>query len=147
MIKKRYAKSAFLGALFLLLTAVVAFAQLPSVKKHPFELTENPVCSQCHPDKYGDMSHTADWEARHKFPAQRAVQYCNICHQESYCADCHANKEELKPSDKYKGSPERFLPHRGDYLSQHKIDGKINPAACFRCHGRSNNKRCRVCHG
>jgi hypothetical protein len=38
------------------------------------------------------------------------------------------------------------LPHRGDYLNQHMIDGRINPALCARCHGRTDNQRCRACH-
>ena len=47
---------------------------------------------------------------------------------ESFCSDCHAHREELKPSDKYKEYVTRDLPHRGDYLTQHQIDGRINPA-------------------
>jgi hypothetical protein len=27
-----------------------------------------------------------------------------------------------------------------------RIDGRINPASCFPCHGRQNNERCKVCH-
>jgi hypothetical protein len=38
------------------------------------------------------------------------------------------------------------MPHRGDYITQHQIDGRINPAPCFRCHGRRNNERCAECH-
>jgi len=92
------------------------------------------------------MNHTSDFSTRHKFYAKQQKQVCDMCHTEAFCADCHANKEELKPSDKYKDSPERALPHRGDYLTQHKIDGRINPASCFPCHGRQNNERCKECH-
>ncbi|MGC1453646.1 MAG: cytochrome C [Nitrospirota bacterium] len=115
-------------------------------KKHPTEIAQAPICSDCHNDWRTSMNHTSDYITRHKFYAAQQKQVCDLCHKESFCADCHANKEELKPSDKYKDSPERALPHRGDYLTQHKIDGRINPASCFPCHGRQNNARCKVCH-
>jgi hypothetical protein len=117
-------------------------------KKHPAEImTALPICADCHTDWRTSLNHTSDFgKTRHKFYAQQQKQVCDLCHVESYCADCHANKEELKPSDKFKTSPERTLPHRGDYLTQHKIDGRINPSSCFPCHGRQNNERCKACH-
>lgn len=114
---------------------------------HPTEVTAPAICSECHTDARAAMDHTADFAAvRHRFYAAQNSRTCGVCHLDSFCSDCHAQKEELKPSDKYKDAPERMLPHRGDYLNQHKIDGKINPASCFPCHGRRNNERCRVCH-
>jgi hypothetical protein len=93
------------------------------------------------------LNHQADdFYRKHKFYAGQQRFACGTCHQESFCADCHAHKEEIKPSDRYKGSPERELPHRGDYLSRHKIEGRIDPASCLKCHGRTNNERCKTCH-
>ena len=93
------------------------------------------------------MDHSAEFGGlRHKFSARQNKQACGLCHAESFCSDCHAHREQLKPSDKYKDAPERALPHRGDYINQHKIDGRINPASCMKCHGRSNNERCKACH-
>jgi hypothetical protein len=129
--------------------AVVLFACAGTkslTKKHPQEIEKAPICADCHTDWRSSMNHTSDFSTRHKFYAAQQKQVCDLCHKESFCADCHANKEELKPSDKFKDSPERTLPHRGDYLTQHKIDGRINPASCFPCHGRQNNARCKVCH-
>lgn len=105
-----------------------------------------PDCRECHTDSWGAFNHRApDFLQKHKvFAASRAA--CASCHTESFCADCHAHKEELKPSDKYFDAPQRSLPHRGDYLSRHRIDGKLNPASCFKCHGRQNNERCLTCH-
>ncbi len=114
--------------------------------KHPVEVEKMPICADCHEDWRSAMNHTSDFSTRHKFYATQQKQVCDMCHVEAFCADCHANKEELKPSDKYKDSPERTMPHRGDYLTQHKIDGRINPASCFPCHGRQNNERCKECH-
>jgi hypothetical protein len=113
---------------------------------HPVEVEPASLCSDCHTDWRTSLNHTSDFAARHRFQAQQQSQACAVCHKESFCSDCHAHREELKPSDKYKDSPERSLPHRGDYLNQHKIDGRINPASCMKCHGRSNNERCKACH-
>ena len=139
----------FLFALFGSLLAVVLFAcaQTASIaRKHPQEITGMPRCSDCHADWRASLDHSSDYIKRHQFYASQQKQVCDACHAESFCADCHANKEEMKPSDKFKDTPERTLPHRGDYLTQHKIDGKINPASCFPCHGRQNNERCKTCH-
>jgi hypothetical protein len=133
------------ATLFCLLFALHAYGQIPETKKHPVEVKE-ALCSACHPEKWPDMDHTPGWDVAHKFSAQRAGRICSICHKVSFCADCHAVEEEIKPSDKYKQSPARSLPHRGDYLTRHMVDAKINPAPCFRCHGRRNNARCKACH-
>ena len=115
--------------------------------KHPMEVEVPVLCSQCHDDWRATLDHSAEFGAfRHKFSGRQNNQTCGICHAESFCSDCHAHKEYLKPSDKFKDAPERALPHRGDYMNQHKIDGRINPASCMKCHGRQNNERCRVCH-
>jgi hypothetical protein len=117
-----------------------------TAKKHPVGVPTMPVCSDCHKDWKTALDHRTDYITKHKFYALQQKGTCDICHVESFCADCHANKEEIKPSDKYKDQPARSMPHKGDYLNQHKIDGKINPASCFPCHGRQNNEQCRVCH-
>lgn len=116
------------------------------VARHPVEVLTMPICGECHKDGRTALDHRDDFINRHGFYAAQQQQICNACHAEAFCFDCHADKEELKPSDKYKDSPARSFPHRGDYLNQHKIDGKVNPASCFPCHGRRNNGRCRVCH-
>ena len=146
-------KRATVKILFLVVLPVLAFVLNVSVStasaaaKHPVEVEAPVICSQCHTDWRGSMDHSAEFGGvRHKFYARQNKQTCGLCHAESFCSDCHANKEQLKPSDKYKDAPERTLPHRGDYLNQHKIDGRINPASCMKCHGRQNNERCRVCH-
>lgn len=121
--------------------------QAGGMSRHPVEVSSPVICSNCHTDQRAMLDHGSDFAAkRHKFYAAQNGQACGLCHREAFCADCHAHKEELKPSDKYRDAPERTLPHRGDYLNQHKIDGRINPSSCFPCHGRQNNERCRVCH-
>ena len=125
-----------------------ACANTKSIAKvHPTDVQGLVDCGECHTDNWAALNHKADdFYRKHKFFAGRQKFACGTCHQESFCADCHAHREEIKPSDRYKGSPERELPHRGDYLSRHKIEGRIDPASCLKCHGRTNNERCKTCH-
>jgi len=129
------------------LALLAACAATPSfLARHPVEVDKPPLCSECHVKGYSSQDHLPDFSARHGVLARQQAFTCTICHAESFCADCHAHKEEIKPSDKYLDNPGRTAPHPGDYLTQHKIDGRIRPATCFPCHGRQNNARCRTCH-
>jgi hypothetical protein len=117
------------------------------VKTHPEKVVGLPNCRECHSDSWQAFNHKAtDFYLKHRYYGQQQRLACASCHEESFCSDCHAHKEELTPSRKFAEAPERNLPHRGDYLSQHKIDGLINPASCAKCHGRQNNERCITCH-
>jgi len=136
----------FLTGLVLILGMYGCAHTTSMVTQHPVEVTGFPICSDCHTDWRAALDHTSDYYTRHRFYAEQQSRACNVCHKESFCSDCHAHREELKPSDKYQDSPERTLPHPGDYITQHQIDGRINPASCMKCHGRSNNERCSECH-
>ena len=127
---------------------IFACANTASLKrKHPVEVKGLVNCAECHKDRWGALNHKADdFYRRHKFYAGQQQHACAPCHRESFCTDCHAYREEITPSDKYKSSPERTMPHRGDFLSRHRIEGKIDPVSCLKCHGRQNNERCRLCH-
>lgn len=114
--------------------------------RHPVEVGRTQLCSHCHSDWRATLNHSPEYSRRHKFHAYQQDRTCTLCHSRSFCSDCHAHREEIKPSDKYKEYVTRDMPHRGDYLSQHQIDGRIYPASCFKCHGRQNNERCRICH-
>ena len=122
-------------------------------QSHPIELSEKPLCTECHTEDtvvalkpISSFNHTSDWLLTHRFYSSQTITLCNSCHKQSFCTDCHEYKGDLKPSEKHSESPERWLPHRGDYIFQHRIDGRIDPTSCFRCHGRQNNAICRRCH-
>lgn len=142
-----------------ILLLVTACTNLPSSStlpaKHPSaeEIGAEPkVCTDCH-DPQGTVAfkrfvHTADWGKSHRAEGYQAADVCAICHETSFCNDCHASRVELKPSDKNDTEPYRSMPHRGDYLTRHRIDGKIDPTSCFRCHGNPKASRtCAPCHG
>lgn len=121
---------------------------------HPQTLPQGEVdCSECHTDQikgilkpYESFSHSEPFVRNHRFYSERDDRLCAVCHARSFCNDCHVNEVEMKPSIKYGYRPDRDFMHRGDYLTRHQIDGKIDPTGCYRCHGRSNNEKCVACH-
>jgi hypothetical protein len=121
---------------------------------HPEALGEGRVaCSECHEDQirgilkpYASFSHTTVFIKSHRYYVDQDSRLCSSCHAQSFCTDCHANETEIKPSLKLGDRPDRELIHRGDFLTRHQIEGKIDPTGCYRCHGRANNEKCFTCH-
>lgn len=111
------------------------------------------LCSDCHegatePIPFARFDHTPFFTDNHRFEAQQYEQTCRGCHQVSFCNDCHATRVELTPSVKNPTDNDRRMQHRGDYLSRHRIDGRMDPVSCFRCHGNPKTARtCASCHG
>lgn len=131
----------------LALSALAACAA-PSgtARVHPERLTAPPVCTACHDGDLSRLDHGPGFFRGHGDVARQEAARCDLCHRPSSCADCHGLKEEIRPSDKRKLQPGGFAPHPGDYLTQHRIDGRLNPVPCFDCHGRKGDRRCRTCH-
>jgi len=148
-------------ATLLLMTGVVltACATMLSPEKslpaaHPEALGEKRVlCSECHEEQakgalksMASFNHTPLFVSEHRLYAANSERLCSTCHATSFCNDCHATKNEVKPSQKLGNRPDRDLVHRGDYMTRHRIEGKIDPTGCYRCHGRANNEQCVSCH-
>jgi nitrate reductase cytochrome c-type subunit len=146
----------FLTVLIVTLTACSQIKAIPGLPaSHPEALTvgQQANCTECHEDEQkGTMkaisifNHSPSFVRNHKFYAASDDRLCATCHKSSFCNDCHTNQVEMKPSVKYGYRPDREMPHRGNYMTMHKIDGKLDPASCLRCHGRANNERCVACH-
>ena len=124
-------------------------------RTHPDGLgVGKPTCSECHSTDvakgalkpYASFDHTVEFVKNHKFQANQDVNTCGACHSQSFCVDCHGGKVAVKPAIKLSDNPSRMAPHRGDYLTLHKMDGKMDPSSCYTCHGRANNDKCRACH-
>jgi hypothetical protein len=121
---------------------------------HPEALGEGRVdCTECHQDQIKGVTkpnetfkHSTQFIKQHRFYAAQDQELCAICHRTSFCNDCHGSELEIKPSIKLGNRPDRALIHRGDYLTLHMIDGKVDPVSCYRCHGRNNNEKCVTCH-
>ena len=145
-----------LAVLLLTLAACAQMQALPSLPaSHPEALVvgQQVDCSECHDDQAKGtlraipvFSHTPIFVKNHRFYAATDDRLCATCHKASFCADCHTNQVEMKPSLKYGNRPDREMPHRGNFLTLHKIEGKLDPASCYRCHGRADNERCVACH-
>ena len=123
---------------------------------HPqgVEATGRPLCSDCHGTEsmkgglktFESFNHTSIFVKNHRFQANQDSGTCASCHAPSFCADCHGGKVSMSPSVKLGNRPDREMPHRGNYLTLHRMDGKIDPTGCYKCHGRSNNDKCATCH-
>ena len=122
--------------------------------EHPREEGENyRMCTDCHDAEgedfpYQRFNHTLYFAANHRQVVYQSQQACYMCHTQSHCNDCHGVCVELKPSIKNQTDTRRWMPHRGDYLTRHIIDARVNPTSCFRCHGNPRTaKTCKPCHG
>ena len=150
--------SILIFALLLTLLAACATLQGGSIlpAQHPPEAelgNTPPNCVDCH-EARGDniiferFNHNVYFGENHRQEAYQNEQVCALCHQTSFCNDCHATRVELKPSLKNQTDNTKRMPHRGDYLSRHRIDGRLDPASCFRCHENPKAaKTCAPCHG
>jgi len=145
----------FGAVLIALFVGCSAVSQTPSVPpKHPEDLPTGRVdCLECHKDvstgalkPYATFRHSRVFINAHGTYAGQGQNLCSACHGPSFCQTCHARKDEIKPNVKMGDRPDRMAPHRGDYLSTHRIDGRIDPGSCFRCHGNKNDGICRQCH-
>lgn len=146
--------AALIGTILAATTGRLCAKETSLPASHPEALGEGRVsCTECHEDQmkgvlkpFANFNHSTDFILNHKMYAVQNNQLCNSCHKMSFCNDCHASRDTMKPATKNGDRPDRMMPHRGDYMTQHKIDGKIDPMSCYKCHGRSNNKVCTECH-
>jgi len=137
-----------------ILYACASSTNFPAQHPDAAELARTrPICVDCHEARseklaFADFNHTPLFATTHNLIASRSVQVCTMCHQQSFCSDCHATGVELKPSLKNQSDTYRGMPHRGDYQSRHRIDGRFDPTSCYRCHGNpKTSQTCRPCHG
>jgi hypothetical protein len=122
--------------------------------KHPEELSGiRADCSECHSDvsagtlkTYAVFKHSTVFVNQHGFYARQGQNLCASCHKPAFCAECHSRRPEMTPATRNADRPDRMLPHRGDYIMQHRIDGRVDPGSCVRCHGNRADGRCRACH-
>lgn len=144
-------------SIILILVPLYALGQYYTYGSHPDdvadELGRKQMCTDCHDTDDGTIvyeryNHNVYFAENHGHQSRQNSRVCDMCHRQSFCNDCHVTRNELKPSLKMQtDNPRRFV-HRGDYLSRHQIDGRINPIPCFRCHGNPRSSiTCKRCHG
>jgi hypothetical protein len=152
---KPFALPACILALALLAACALVAPTASFAPTHPQALDPGrPNCTDCHGTErvkstqktFESFNHTPEFIRNHKIPANQDPGTCASCHSASFCADCHAGKPAMLPSTKLANRPDREMPHRTDYLTMHRIDGRIDPTSCYKCHGRANNEKCTACH-
>jgi hypothetical protein len=155
MMRRSHAAYILGAALLALLFGCSAVSKTPSVPpKHPEELPTGRVnCLECHENvstgamkPYATFRHSQVFISSHGIYARQGQNLCASCHAPAFCQACHAGKEEIKPNVKMGDRPDRVSPHRGDYTVTHRMDGRLDPGSCFRCHGNKNDAKCRQCH-
>lgn len=80
---------------------------------------------------FGD-AHDAAFATNHRAAAARSDRTCASCHDESYCADCHAGT--VRPLDY----------HPADYLQAHALEARRAASECSTCHRQQSF--CVGCH-
>ena len=152
---RRFALLALALTLGVLTACALVSPEASFAPVHPQALEAGrPTCSECHGTEavkstqktFAAFDHTAAFVKNHKFQATQDSATCAACHAQAFCSDCHGGKVALLPSVKLANRPDRDMPHRGNYLTLHRIDGKIDPTGCYKCHGRANNEKCSACH-
>ena len=155
MIKKVLLRTALALSFVSLIACSLLSPETSVARTHPQELGNGrPMCTECHENEpmkgsnklYGSLNHTPAFVKDHKFAANQDIQSCATCHSQSSCSDCHTGKGVVSPAIKLADRPDRMSPHRGGYLAIHRIEGKLDPTGCFKCHGRANNQICTTCH-
>ncbi len=155
MIKKVLLRTALVLSFFSLVACNLLSPEASMARTHPQELgSGRPMCTECHENEpmkgslklYGALNHTPSFVKDHKFAANQDLQSCASCHSQASCSDCHTGKGVISPALKLSDRPDRMSPHRGGYLAIHRIEGKLDPTGCFKCHGRANNQLCTTCH-
>lgn len=117
--------------------------------EHQAEL-DSSKCNGCHVDlrrfplrPVSLFSHQGNFVRQHGPAARASAEGCAQCHDQTFCADCHARTLPLPVEIKF---PERVTAdfiHRADYLSRHAVEARADSALCSRCHGQSF---CESCH-
>ena len=105
-----------------------------SLRRHPLK----PI------EALAGFSHQKNFVKEHGKLVGRSAETCAQCHDQTYCASCHANatvpfRREIQFPEKVESD---FI-HRGDYVSRHQIEAAADPSRCRKCHG---SFFCDSCH-
>lgn len=91
-----------------------------------------------------EFAHTRNWVKEHGKSAKGSAESCAACHDQTYCARCHATSTTaVRPEIRFPEQIETDFIHRGDFLSRHALEAGADPASCRKCHG---SFFCDSCH-
>ena len=90
------------------------------------------------------FSHQGNFTREHRDLAKDSAATCAQCHDQTYCANCHANATvPVRPEIRFPERIEANFIHRSDFISRHQIEAAADPASCRKCHGSAF---CESCH-
>ncbi len=90
------------------------------------------------------LDHSGDWLHRHGSQARGTDQTCAHCHKVETCAECHSRSNvPMRPSQLRLNQPDSMAHHRGDWISRHPMEAKLDSKSCQVCHQLSS---CKACH-
>ena len=134
---------------FVAATTVPRMSDCLSCHDHAKQYTETQ-CTGCHPTlnklalkPLSDFSHQGNYLARHGADARSSAENCAQCHDQTYCADCHAKTVSNRIEVKFPEAVAAGFIHRNDFVGRHSIEAAGNEASCRKCHGTSF---CQSCH-
>lgn len=134
---------------------------MPSANHRPGMLES---CGQCHDKDFGQdnctrchaagslggkvsdeiFDHGGDWLRRHGPAARASDTACAHCHKVDTCAACHSRSAvPIRPAQLRLDRPDSAQHHRGDFLTRHPMEAKLDPKSCATCHQVSS---CTQCH-
>lgn len=90
------------------------------------------------------FSHDKNFTLAHRDLAKNSAATCAQCHDQTYCANCHATATApVRPEIRFPEKVTANFIHRSDYVSRHQIEAAADPASCRKCHG---SFFCESCH-
>jgi hypothetical protein len=124
-----------------------------SCHKHQVDVLE-ARCRPCHMslkeyglkplEQFTEFSHAGNFVKEHGRLARNSAETCAQCHDQTYCAQCHAIATlPMRPEIRFPENVTSDFIHRGDYMARHHLDAERDPASCRKCHG---SNFCDSCH-
>ncbi|MDH5492764.1 MAG: hypothetical protein OEY14_12495 [Myxococcales bacterium] len=107
-------------------------------------------CDRCHSDlhryRMDDLDfvrHAPGFLRRHGGMARADEALCTACHEPSHCSNCHAPSTGIPLELVEPPAALRDFVHRGDFISRHPMEARLERGTCQRCHGVAF---CEGCH-
>ncbi len=91
-----------------------------------------------------EYSHEGNFVREHGRLAKDSAETCAACHDQTYCARCHATATApMRVEIRFPEEVRADFIHRADFVSRHQIEAAADPASCRKCHG---SRFCETCH-
>lgn len=107
-------------------------------------------CEPCHRDLWrfpvkpvATFSHQGNFLREHAAQAATSAETCGRCHDQTFCADCHARTLPSRVEVRFPEDVVRRFIHREGFVGAHTLEARTDAVSCQRCHG---TRFCESCH-